>query len=174
MGNFNQDLQDGKDVQKRSKISLASLGVTSDSKLLIAVSGGPDSLALLHVMQSMLGMGAFAGIAVAHVNHKLREPASDEEEETVRKYCEDWNVPFFLKRVDTSHISEKEKTGIEETARNLRYQFFEELIEMHGFDFVLTAHTANDQAETVLLNMVRGAGVSGLGGIPPKRMLAHA
>ncbi len=163
-----------KPLPEKTLDSLASLGVTSGAKLLVAVSGGPDSLALLHVMRSLLGTNTFASLAVAHVNHKLREPASDADEDAVRKYCEAWDVPFFLKSVDTTRIAEQEKTGIEETARNLRYQFFEELTETHGFDFVLTAHTANDQAETVILNMVRGAGVRGLAGIPPKRKLAHA
>ncbi len=159
---------------ERSRIALASLGVTSDSKLLVAVSGGPDSLGLFHVLQSLRGMGAFESIAVAHVNHGLRESDSNLEEEAVRKYCEAWDVPFLLQRVQTGMISEKEKTGIEETARKLRYQFFETLIKLHGFDFVITAHTANDQAETVILNMIRGAGVRGLAGIPPKRKLGNA
>jgi tRNA(Ile)-lysidine synthetase-like protein len=154
--------------------SFATLGVSKDSKLLIAVSGGPDSLALLHVVQSLREMGAFVSMAVAHVNHLLREPASDTEEESVRRYCESWNVPFFLKRVQTTLVSENQKTGIEETARKLRYDFFEALAETHRFDFVLTAHTANDQAETVILNMIRGAGARGLAGIPPKRKLARA
>lgn len=160
-------------VQK-TNVALTNLGVMSKSKLLVAVSGGPDSLALLHVLQSLRDTGAFTAIAVVHVNHRLREPDSDIEEASVRTYCEAWEVPFFLKRVETAQVSEKEKTGIEETARNLRYHFFEELIEMHGFNFVLTAHTANDHAETVILNMIRGAGVRGLAGIPPKRKLGNA
>jgi tRNA(Ile)-lysidine synthase len=159
---------------ERTRISLASLGVTKGSKLLVAVSGGPDSLALLHVLQSLRDTGAFTAIAVVHVNHRLREPDSDIEEASVRTYCEAWEIPFFLKRAETARISEMEKTGIEETARNLRYQFFKELTEMHGFNFVLTAHTANDQAETVILNMIRGTGVRGLAGIPPKRKLENA
>ncbi len=159
---------------KKTNMTLAPFGVAEDSKLLLAVSGGPDSLALLHAIQSLRGAGAFSNIAVAHVNHTLREPDSDVEEEAVRNYCAMWDVPFFLKRVETERISEQEKTGIEETARNLRYRFFEELVEAHGFDFILTAHTANDQAETVILNMVRGAGVRGLAGIPPKRTLGTA
>jgi tRNA(Ile)-lysidine synthetase-like protein len=170
MANFNHDSE----LVSKTRIALAWLGVTSNAKLLIAVSGGPDSLALFHVLQSLRDKEAFESIAVAHVNHLLRVPDSSSEEEAVRKYCEAWDVPFLLQRVQTGMISEKEKTGIEETARKLRYQFFEALVKLHGFDFVLTAHTANDQAETVLLNMIRGAGVRGLAGIPPKRKLANA
>jgi tRNA(Ile)-lysidine synthetase-like protein len=158
---------------EKSKHSLESLGVNRDSKLLVAVSGGPDSLALLHVLHSLRNAGSFASLAVAHVNHLIRTPDSDIEEASVRTYCKAWEVPFLLKRVDTLQIAEKEKTGVEETARNLRYQFFKELIASHRFDFVLTAHTANDQAETVLLNMIRGAGVRGLAGIPSKRKLGN-
>src|ERR1019366_9367958 len=124
---------------ERTKISLASLDVASETKLLIAVSGGPDSLALLHVLMSLRSIGAFENVAVAHVNHCLRDPDSDVEENAVRHYCEEWEIPFLTKRVQTAIIAEQEKTGIEETARKLRYQFFEELIQSHGFDFVLTA-----------------------------------
>jgi tRNA(Ile)-lysidine synthase len=158
---------------ERTKISLASLGVPSEAKLLIAVSGGPDSLALLHVLRSLRQTDGFQNIAVAHVNHGLREPAANLEEKAVRHYCQEWRIPIFTKRVETAKIAEQEKTGIEETARTLRYQFFEELIQSHGFDFVLTAHTANDQAETVILNMIRGTGVRGLAGIPQKRKLGN-
>jgi tRNA(Ile)-lysidine synthetase-like protein len=170
MANSNHDSE----LVSKTRIALARLGIMSESKLLVAVSGGPDSLALFHVLQSLRGSGAFESIAVAHVNHGLREPGSNQEEEAVRKYCEAWDVPFLLQRMQTAKISEKEKTGIEETARKQRYQFFEALIKLHGFDFVLTAHNANDQAETVILNMIRGAGVRGLAGIPPKRKLANA
>jgi bifunctional protein TilS/HprT len=161
-------------LHARTLYALASLGITGDTKLLLAVSGGPDSLSLLHVVQSVRGTGAFADISVAHVNHHLREPASNIEEAIVRRYCEEWNVPVYVSSVPTAHIAEIEKSGIEETARKLRYQFFETLVETHGFDFVLTAHTANDQAETVILNMMRGAGVRGLAGIPPKRKLGNS
>ena len=158
---------------QRTNMALDHLDVMRESKLLIAVSGGPDSLALLHVLRSLQSNGVFQNIAVAHVNHCLREPASDVEENAVRRYCQEWKIPFFTKRAQTAEIAEQEKTGIEETARKLRYQFFEELIQSQGFDFVLTAHTANDQAETVILNMIRGAGVRGLAGIPQKRKLGY-
>ncbi len=161
-------------LTNRTNRALESLGVTSDSKLLIAVSGGPDSLALLSVVHALRSTGSFASLAAAHVNHLLREPASNVEEAAVRKYCEAWDIPCFVKSVHTLDIAQEERTGIEETARKLRYHFFEELAEAHPFDFVLTAHTSNDQAETVVLNMIRGAGVRGLAGIPPKRKLGAA
>ena len=161
-------------LQARTKVALASLGVSSDAKLLVAVSGGPDSLALAHVLQSLRGTGAFAGMTVAHVNHGLRKTAAAREEDAVRSDCAAWNVDIEVKQAHTMRAVNRDKTGIEETARKQRYEFFEELVKTRGFDFVLTAHTANDQAETVLMHLVRGAGVRGLAGIPPKRKLGSA
>ncbi len=161
-------------LHARTASALASLGVTGDAKVLLAVSGGPDSLSLLHAVQSLRDAGMYESISVAHVNHKLREPDSDMEEAIVRKYCEVWNVQIYVSSVRTADVAQIEKTGIEETARRLRYKFFETLAETHGFDFVLTAHTANDQAETVILNMIRGSGVRGLAGIPSKRKLGNS
>ena len=157
----------------RTEASLASHSVTSGFRLLVAVSGGPDSLALAHVLQSLRGVHNFAELAVAHVNHGIRPEAVDEEN-VVRRYCEEWNVPIYVKRVDSIGAAKQAKRGIEETARRQRYEFFEELSKSHGFDFILTAHTANDQAETVLMHLVRGAGVRGLAGIPAKRKLGSA
>ena len=157
-----------------TRAALASLGVTSDSKLLVAVSGGPDSLALAHVLQSLRGTGAFAEVTVAHLNHGIRKADAELEEDAVRRYCDEWKISFEVTRVNTMRAVEKEKTWIEETARKQRYEFFEALVKAQGFDFVLTAHTANDQAETVLMHLVRGAGVRGLAGIPPKRKLGSA
>jgi len=161
-------------LTQRTKSALASLGVSSDAKLLVAVSGGPDSLVLAHVLQSLRGTGAFAAVTVAHVNHGLRKTDADEEENAIKRYCERWKVPIEVKHVNILGAVQREKTGIEETARKQRYECFEELAKTHGFDFVLTAHTANDQAETVLMHLVRGAGVRGLAGIPPKRKLGTA
>ena len=164
----------GNPLIERTKAALASLGVSSSAKLLVAVSGGPDSLALAHLLQSLRGTGTFADVTVAHLNHGIRKAAAEHEEKAVRRYCDEWKVEFEVKRAHTMRIVAKEKTGIEETARKQRYEFFAELAKTHGFDFVLTAHTANDQAETVLMHLVRGAGVRGLAGIPPKRNLGTA
>ncbi len=161
-------------IVAKTRERLKHLGVSGDSRLLVAVSGGPDSLALTHVLQSMRRSGAFGEMTVAHVNHGIRKEAAQLEEEVVREYCRNWNVPIEVKRMDTMNVAKREKKGIEETARKQRYAFFEELVQTHGFDFVLTAHTANDQAETVLMHLVRGAGVRGLAGIPPKRKLGSA
>ncbi len=159
---------------ERTRKDLKSLGVIADAKLLVAASGGPDSLALAHVLQSLRGTGTFAELTVAHVNHGIRKEAAAAEENALRRYCTEWDVSIEVKRVHTARAAQKEKKGIEETARKERYDFFEELVRAQGFDFVLTAHTANDQAETVLMHLVRGAGVRGLAGIPPKRKLGTA
>ena len=151
--------------------SLSNLGVTNDSRLLVAVSGGPDSIALAYAVRQLFRDHDSAKMAVAHVNHQLRGKESGADEAFVKEYCEKWDVKFYSKKIETKKVAEDEKTGIEETARKIRYEFFEEIMREHGFDIVLTAHTANDQAETVLMNIMRGAGVRGLAGIPPKRKL---
>jgi tRNA(Ile)-lysidine synthase len=150
--------------------ALIRLGVTPASKLLVAVSGGPDSLALAHALVSLRDHGAFKELAIGHINHQLRE-AANKDEALLRSYAEKWNVALHVRLVDTNSIAKSSKKGIEETARKLRYDYFNELIEEYGYEFVVTAHTANDQAETVLMNAVRGAGVRGLAGIPSKRKL---
>ncbi|HEY3876642.1 MAG TPA: tRNA lysidine(34) synthetase TilS [Candidatus Kapabacteria bacterium] len=150
---------------------LEAFGVRNDSRLLVAVSGGPDSLALADVLHKLQQEGAFAELAMAHVNHRLRGEESDEEDEVVDSYARQWDIDCFFSGHDTKKIAEENKMGIEETARFLRYEFFEDMMEREKFDFLLTAHTANDQAETVLLNIMRGTGVRGLAGIPQKRKL---
>ena len=130
-------------------------------KILVGVSGGPDSMALLHVLQS-LGYN----LCVAHVNHGLRKNAK-KEEEYVMKYCNDNNIPFFC-----THVNIKENLNgmtVEEAGRKIRYSFFDEVANKEGCTKIATAHNSNDNVETVIMNMIRGSGLNGLKGIEPKR-----
>jgi tRNA(Ile)-lysidine synthase len=124
--------------------------------VLAAVSGGADSVAMLHMLRG-------GKVTVAHYNHGLRA-AADEDEAFVRSLCGQWEVPF---------VSERGKVpkgaGVEAAAREMRYDFLERVREEQGLDTIATAHTADDNVETVLLNLTRGAGLSGLCGIPEKR-----
>ena len=156
---------------ERTRLALAELGIGPTSNLLIGVSGGPDSMALLHILLNLKELGAIAGVTIAHLNHLLRPSESEKDETLVRDFARDWHLPIKVKRIRTKAIAARKKTGIEETARNIRYKFFEGLLMEGIFDCVITAHTANDQAETVIMNVVRGTGVRGLSGIPPKRKL---
>lgn len=133
---------------------------TNKDRLLLACSGGPDSMVLLHLLL-VLGFE----VAVAHVNYQLRGLESDEDERFVVDYCDTHHIPHFIKRVETDKLSEAIGKGIQETAREIRYAWLEELRVQHQYKYVLTAHHAGDLAETIVFNFIRGTGVRGLRGI---------
>jgi tRNA(Ile)-lysidine synthase len=132
--------------------------------LLIAVSGGADSTVLCELCSH-----AGYNFAIAHCNFKLRGQESDRDENFVRQLAEKYKVPVFVKEFDTNTIAREQKTSIEETARNLRYDWFATLLQENNFDNVLTAHHADDNIETVMMNFFRGTGVKGMRGILPKQ-----
>jgi tRNA(Ile)-lysidine synthase len=133
-------------------------------KLLIAVSGGADSTVLCELCKQ-----AGYDFAIAHCNFKLRGQESDRDENFVRQLAEKYKVPVFVKGFDTNTIAKEQKKSIEETARNLRYDWFSVVQKENNFDCVLTAHHADDNVETVMMNFFRGTGVKGLRGILPKQ-----
>ena len=137
--------------------------IAPGSAVICAVSGGMDSVAMLHVLLS-LREALQIRIEAAHVNHQLRAEASDRDEAFVRALCESWNVPLHVGSVDVAQRAKETGESTEEAARALRYQFLESL-QMP----VATAHTQDDNLETVLLNLIRGTGLRGLCGIPPQR-----
>lgn len=132
-------------------------------RVAVAVSGGADSAALLRLL---LELRAELGIvlSVAHVNHKLRGEASDEDEKFVAELARQHGIEFHLRQAPVDAAS----SGIEATARELRYAFFRELASEGRVTKVATAHTLDDQAETVLLRIFRGTGIRGLSGIHPR------
>jgi len=132
--------------------------IAQGDKVLIAVSGGVDSMVLAHLM---LKSGFIMG--VAHVNYRLRGDDSEEDEALVRDWCHAHEVPFFLHRVDPAIYDARE--SIQMVARKERYAFFDQLRNKQGFTKVATAHNANDNLETVLLNLTKGTGIHGLTGI---------
>lgn len=140
----------------------------SGSHVLCALSGGRDSVYLLH---RLLAWREEYGLTVsaAHFNHQLRGGESDRDEAFVRALCEDWKVPLFVGGGDVRSFARERGMGMEEAARTLRYEFLEETLREHGGHVIATAHHADDLAETMLMNLVRGAGTKGLSGIPPKR-----
>lgn len=133
-------------------------------RILIAVSGGLDSMVLLHALKRL-----DIELAVAHCNFQLRGQDSDEDEDFVRNYCVQINIPFFCKRFETNNYATENKLSIQMAARELRYAWFEELIQGKGFTKLTTAHHFNDFIETMMLNWVRGGGIEGLRGIPAMR-----
>ena len=132
-----------------------------DKKLLLAVSGGVDSMVLLDLFRT-----SEYDISVAHCNFNLRAEASDLDEELVRDYCIENNIEFYLNSFNTEEYAVLNKQSIQIAARELRYNWFDELIETKGFDFLLTAHHLDDSVETFLINFTRGTGIDGLIGIP--------
>ncbi len=136
-----------------------------NEKLLVAVSGGPDSLALLQILLS-LGYT----VCVAHVNHGLRENALLDET-FVKAFCEERNIPCFIKKLKLKENAKKEFKGmsLEEAGRKARYDFFDEVVKQQKCTKIVTAHNRNDNVETVIMNLFRGSGLTGLRGIEPKR-----
>lgn len=135
-------------------------------KIVAGVSGGADSVCLLFVLQKMreeMGVDLF----VAHVNHGLRGEEALQDQEFVRKICEKWNIPFYLKTVDIKQIAAEEKLTEEEAGREVRYAFFREIASRVGGAKIAVGHNANDNAETVLFHLIRGSALKGLGGISP-------
>ena len=132
-------------------------------RLLIAVSGGVDSMVLAYLMHD-LGYE----ISLAHVNFQLRNEASEADEQFVIGWAKTKKIKVFTVRFDTEKYATEEKLSIQMTARKLRYDWFEGLLKNEGFDFLLTAHHLEDQLETFLINFSRGTGLDGLVGIPEK------
>lgn len=137
--------------------------INEGDKLLIGVSGGPDSICLLHVL-NLLKQKLKIEISVAHINHMLREEA-DSETEYVKTFCTNLGVECFIKKINVVKYSKENKIGTEEAGRIIRYNFFDDIAKKVSANKIATAHNNNDKAETVLLNILRGSGISGLKGI---------
>lgn len=144
-----------------------ALLVTGDS-LLIGVSGGADSVALLTAMLE-LSQPALSKIGIAHLNHHLRGDESKRDSEFVEKLALKLGIDCYIETQNVKAYQEKHRLSLEDAARKLRYQFFRRTAENFGFTKIATGHTANDNAELVLMNLLRGAGPSGLSGIPVRR-----
>ena len=135
--------------------------------ILCAVSGGRDSVCLLHYLCGISGRYGFS-VAAGHYNHHMR-PTAQRDEDFVRALCAQLEVPFYTDGCDVVAAAQAGGCGVEETGRRLRYEFLERLADGLGAARIATAHHMGDQAETVLLNLLRGTGPEGLGGIPPVR-----
>lgn len=135
----------------------------NDRKVLLAVSGGIDSMAM-----ATLFLQNNIPFAVGHCNFQLRGEEADKDELLVSEWCKQHNVVFHNTRFDTKAKVEEWKKGIQETARILRYEWLEFVRKEQGYSFIATAHHANDNAETLLMNLFKGTGISGLHGIRPK------
>ena len=148
----------------------APLTSTFDNRCLLAVSGGIDSMCLADLWLRCFGAGSFA---IAHCNFHLREEESDGDEALVTKWAEENGVRMHRVDFDTVGYAAGNGLSIEMAARELRYRWFGELCQEHGYEAVVVAHHADDNAETLVLNMVRGAGLKGLTGMKPVSPLPY-
>lgn len=137
-------------------------------KVLVAVSGGPDSVALLHALLEIKDEFDL-NLYVAHLNHKLRGRESDQDQKFVKNLVHKLNLKLFSKSIDVKKEAKERKLSMEEAARLVRYRYLEDLAERIKANKIAMGHQANDQAETFLMRLLRGAGGAGLSGIPPKR-----
>ena len=141
-------------------------------RLGLAVSGGADSVALLRLMIDLrreLGVV----LSVIHFNHKLRGMDAEADEQFVKELSEKHGLEFFCQSGDAAHYAEQEHLSVEASARALRYEYFAALLQPRMCNCIATAHTLDDQAETVLLKLTRGGGTRGLAGIYPKLAVGH-
>lgn len=138
-----------------------ALPFLKDKKLLLATSGGIDSIVLVHLLKKLN-----YNISIAHCNFKLREDESDGDEQFVRDFAKQNNIPVFITQFDTALFAADNKLSIQLAARQLRYIWFHQLLKEHNLDYILTAHHLDDSLETILINLARGTGLEGLTGIP--------
>jgi tRNA(Ile)-lysidine synthase len=168
--------------RRRTLLPFANVAITLPNRLLlslekwrwlrpgdrvgVAVSGGADSMALLLLLVELhKRLGIVLG--VVHFNHQLRGRSSDADERAVAKLAKRLGLPFHSSREDIKARSKREKSNLEDCARRARYEFFAQLVTQKHLDKIAVAHTADDQAETVLAHLLRGSGLAGLGGIHP-------
>ena len=158
------------ELEKRFFETLAENGMLNvGDKVLCAVSGGADSMCLLHLMLKFKSELGIRELCAAHVNHCIRGDEADCDEACVSAYCEQKGVKLYTLRKDVPAVARELSKGIEETARQIRYGYFDELCALHGFDKLAVAHNLTDNCETVIFNLVRGSGADGLRGIMASR-----
>lgn len=140
--------------------------VEDGDKIVLGVSGGPDSICMLDILHKVSKKINFK-IVVAHINHGLRENAILDEK-FVEEFCNQRDIEFFVKHADVAKESKEQKRGLEETGRIVRYDFFDEISEKVGGNKIAIAHNENDNVETVIMNLLRGTGIRGLVGMEKK------
>jgi len=141
--------------------------INPHDRLLLGISGGVDSMVLLNLMMRYAAEFPH-DLAIAHVNHCLRPETAERDEVFVAEFAAKKNLVLYTRRFQVREYAEKEKMGLEEAARNLRLQYFRSLKSEYDFSCIVLGHHANDQAETVIMNLMRGSGPRGLAGIKAK------
>ncbi len=143
--------------------------LSPDCAVVAGVSGGADSVALLHFFVSLRSEGRISALTAVHVNHSLRGEESLRDQRFVEELCREWDVPLFVDQHDVAALAAEQGRGIEEIGRELRYAAFKKAAHAYPCYRIATAHTADDNVETLLLHLCRGSGLHGAAGIPPVR-----
>jgi tRNA(Ile)-lysidine synthase len=138
------------------------------TRLLIGLSGGSDSVALTLLLQERAEQDGFSVVSLAHLNHRLRCTAA-RDERFCREFAERVGLPITVESIDVGSYAQTQRLSVEDAARRLRYDFLHRVAESVSADRIAVGHTRDDQAETLLLKLIRGAGLTGLGGIYPRR-----
>jgi len=149
-------------IEEFKKFILENNLIKPGEKILIAVSGGIDSMVMAHLF-----MNQRFNIGIAHVNFSLRAGESDMDEELVRNFASENKIPFFTSRFETKKFAKDNRLSVQMAARDLRYKWFEEIRSENGYDLIAVAHNLNDNIETFLINLIRGTGLAGLSGMKP-------
>lgn len=142
--------------------------IKSGDKIVLGVSGGPDSITMLDILKDLKETMNFE-IYVVHVNHMIRGQDAINDQKYVENYCNKNNIEFYTKAIDVQEIAKSKKIGVEEAGRIARYEAFEEILKKTNSNKIATAHNKNDKVETIIMHILRGSGVSGLKGISPIR-----
>jgi tRNA(Ile)-lysidine synthase len=155
-------------VQKVTKTIVQEKLIGNNDKVLLGISGGIDSTALLFVLLEIQKTIDFE-LGLAHINHMLRSKESERDERFVKKLAGRLRLPLYIKRVDIKKIAVEKGLSIQHAGREARYHFFNEVITQYGYDKIAIAHNLDDQIETMLLRALKGTGLRGLSAIPIKR-----
>ena len=145
------------------QLFLAEINPYKECNFVLAISGGVDSMVLanLFLINNL-------NFSIAHCNFQLRGKESDDDELFIKKWCSEKDIKLYNKKFSTEDYCKKNKLTIQMGARELRYEWFSELIDKEKYDFIVTAHHIDDQLETFIINSIRGTGIDGLVGIPDK------
>lgn len=158
-----------KSVEEKVLVFIASEKlIERNDKILVGFSGGADSVFLLSFLKKFQKKFNLSLVAM-HLNHNLRGKEADEDESFCRNFCADLNIPIVIKKKNVKAFAIKNKLSLEEAGREIRYSFFAEIAKKEKCIKIATAHHQSDNTETVLLNLIKGSGLSGAAGIPAKR-----
>ena len=139
-----------------------------DDNVLVAVSGGADSVTLVHILQALAPLYSIR-LGIAHLDHGLRGADADSDARFVAALADEFNLPCHTKKVDVNRYRKRRRLSLEEAARQVRYDFYRETAARYGYTKIALGHHADDNAESVLMFLIRGSGPTGMSGIPPVR-----